>query len=118
MATEIMIVRVSMAQGEVARMAREGFGDFVKAVVDAEQGIMAIGGDLHADMEAVLREQCGSANERLWGINIYPAKSGSERIEFDSMINLKPASGNRSRGVEDAAVREGIERIVKALTPE
>ena len=79
---------------------------------------MAIGGQLHADAEAVLQEQCGARSEHLWGINIYPEKSTDESIEFDSMINVKPASGNRSRGVEDAALREKIERIVKKLITE
>jgi hypothetical protein len=31
------------------------------------------------------------------------------------MINLRPSFGNRSRGVDDAATREAIAALVKAL---
>jgi Protein of unknown function (DUF5674) len=38
-------------------MAKQQFGDMVKAVVDVKQGIMAIGGELHSDEEAMLPDQ-------------------------------------------------------------
>ncbi|MEK7546786.1 MAG: DUF5674 family protein [Patescibacteria group bacterium] len=110
---------------ELLRMANEGFGDLVKAAVDIAQEIMAIGGELHADEEAILMEQENSKRENTWGINIYPKKPPAlrslgegredERIEFDSMINLKPAFGNRSRNVESDAVKEKIRQVVKKL---
>lgn len=96
-------------------MANEKFGSLVKAVVDIRQGIMAIGGELHADEEVLLSEECGSKREDTWGINLYPLNNDSEFIEFDSMINLKPACGNRSRGVEDIETRKKIEEIVGKL---
>jgi hypothetical protein len=40
---------------------------------------------------------------------------GTAFIEFDSMINVRPAHGNRSRGVADAAVRQRIDEIVARL---
>ncbi|HEX9679258.1 MAG TPA: DUF5674 family protein, partial [Candidatus Saccharimonadales bacterium] len=46
-------------------LARQGFGDMVKAVVDLEQKIMAIGAELHADEEAALLDQ-GSRQQNLW----------------------------------------------------
>ena len=36
-------------------------------------------------------------------------------VEFDSMINLRPSFGNRSRGVDAAATREAIGALVKSL---
>jgi hypothetical protein len=86
----------------------------VKAVVDVQRGIMAIGGELHADEEAALLDQ-GSRQTDLWGINLYPDASGAERVEFDSMINVRPAQGNRSRSVEDPVRRERIRQIVLDL---
>ncbi len=86
----------------------------VKAVVDIEQEIMAIGGELHADEEAVLIEN-GSRNNNLWGINIQFNEPENAWIEFDSMINLKPALGNRSRSVESAEIKEKIKKIVSLL---
>lgn len=99
---------------ELKEMAQNMFGSLVKAVVDVEKEIMAVDGELHADLEVLLSEN-GSKRANLWGINIYPELAGAEQIEFDSMINLKPRLGNRTRGVEDAAVREKIIVIVNKL---
>ena len=96
-------------------MAKELFGDMVKAVVDVRQEIMAIGGELHADEEVVLSERESSRREDTWGINLYPGKSEGEMIEFDSMVNLKPAYGNRSRNVEDPAVQAKIRAVVAKI---
>lgn len=96
-------------------MAKEEFGDIVKAVVDVEHEIMAIGGELHSDEEVLLTEEEEAQREYTWGINLYPQKSGDEWIEFDSMINIKPAFGNRSRGVDDQAIQTKIREVVKKL---
>ena len=108
------IIENKITTEELKEMARKMFGSLVKAVVDAERGLMAVDGELHADLEVLLSEK-GSKRANLWGINIYPEFEGDERIEFDSMINLKPHLGNRTRGVEDAAVREKIIAIVNKL---
>ena len=112
------IVKDSISKSELWKMAKEGFGDIVKAVVDTEQGIMAVGGELHADEEVLLMEEEGSKRENTWGINLYLEKSGDEFIEFDSMVNLKPSFGNRSRGVENSAIRDQIGVIVKKMVVE
>jgi hypothetical protein len=99
---------------ELRKMAQETFGSMVKAVVDVTREIMAVDAELHADEEACLLEN-GSHQRDLWGINLYPEVIGDDFIEFDSMINLRPAQGNRSRGVEDAKTREKIRLIVDTL---
>jgi hypothetical protein len=99
---------------ELKEMTARGFGTLVKGVVDVEAGIMALDAELHADEEALLLEH-GSNQRDLWGINLYPEIDGDEWIEFDSVINLRPASGNRTRGVDDPAVRDRIRRIVTRL---
>lgn len=117
MAIPIQIIREPLRLDEVRSLAREQFGEMMKAVVDVEQGIMAIGGELHADEEAALLDQ-GSRQADLWGINLYPDAAGAERVEFDSMINVRPSQGNRSRSVEDAAQRERILAVVSRLVRE
>ncbi len=107
--------RISLA--DLRAMADEGFGDMVKAVVDLERGIMAVDGELHADEEALLLDG-GSRQADLWGINIYPDLPEAERIEFDSMINIRPSQGNRSRGVDDPGTRARIMAVVGALISE
>jgi hypothetical protein len=113
----ITVVENKIGKAELTEIAKERFGDLVKAVVDIERGIMIIGAELHSDEEELLLEQ-GSQQQHLWGINIYPDKSGEELIEFDSMINLKPSQGNRSRGVDDPAIRQKITEIVNELVQE
>ena len=110
----IDIVGTPVSLDSIRRLAVAQFGDFVKAVVDVRQGVMAIGGELHADEEALLLQH-GSRQVDLWGINLYPDLPPTELIEFDSMINVRPLQHNRSRGVEDAAVRRQIEEIVGRL---
>jgi len=103
-----------MTLEELKIMAEHGFGTMVKAVVDVEKGIMAVDAELHADEEASLLEN-GSNQENLWGINIYPELPEDEWIEFDSMINLRPSRGNRTRGVDDPEIRQKIVAIVNRL---
>jgi hypothetical protein len=95
-------------------MAAAMFGDLVKAVVDVRWETMAVDAELHSDEEAFLLER-GSKQEDLWGINLYPALHGSDFVEFDSMINLRPSRGNRTRGIEDEAVRERILVIIESI---
>jgi hypothetical protein len=103
-----------ISAGDLKVMAEGRFGNLVKAVVDVERKIMALDGELHSDEEALLLEN-GSRQENLWGINIYPELEGPERIEFDSVINIRPSQGNRSRGVDDPVNRERIAQVVSEL---
>jgi hypothetical protein len=95
-------------------LAEAGFGDMIKAVVDCRRRVMVVGGELHADEEQWLLDG-GSAQADLWGINLYPSESSEDWIEFDSMINVRPAQGNSSRGVEREDIREIIRSIVREL---
>jgi len=87
------------------------FGNMVKAVVDVEKELIAVDAELHSDLEALLLDN-GSKQKNLWGINLYPELVGSEFIEFDSMINMRPSQGNKSRGVDDKATTQKIVKIV------
>lgn len=111
------IIHDSISLREIREMSQNMFGNLVKAVVDVEKGIMAVDGELHADEEALLIEK-GSVQKHLWGINIYPDLFREDFIEFDSMINLRPSQGNRSRGVDDESLRKEITKIVNNLIKE
>jgi hypothetical protein len=110
----LTIIEAPIKKSELIELAKERFGDLVKAVVDIEQEIMAVGGELHSDEEALLLDE-GSHQKNLWGINLYPDKSEEELIEFDSMINLRPSQGNLSRDVTDPLIRQKIKEIIKKL---
>lgn len=103
-----------MTRAELLELAAARFGDMVKAVVDVSRGIMAVSGELHSDEEALLLSD-GSRQQDLWGLNLYPEDRTPGWVEFDSMINVRPSQGNRSRDVEDPATREAILRVVGAL---
>ena len=107
----MMIVRDTLTVADLRTMAADRFGDMVKAVVDVDREVLAVDAELHADLESLLLED-GSAQRSLWGINLYPDLPEDQWLEFDSMINVRPSQGNRSRGVEDEAIRKRVRAIV------
>lgn len=107
------IIEDKISTSELKDMASKMFGNLVKAVVDVEKKILVVDAELHSDQEAHLLNQ-GSKQENLWGINIYPDMKSDQRVEFDSMINLRPSQGNNSRGVEDIEIQKKILEIVNS----
>lgn len=108
----MQIVAGQVTVAALTAMAEATFGDLVKAVVDVERGLLAVDAGMHSDLEALLLD-AGSRLDALWGINLYPAEHGTpDFLEFDSMINLRPGTGNRTRSVDDPAVRALIEELV------
>ena len=105
------IVDKKLATDELKKMAVATFGDMVKAVVDVDREIIAVDAELHSDLEALLLEG-GSKQKNIWGINLYPDMHGEEFVEFDSLINIRPSQGNRSRGVEKEEIRKKIISII------
>ncbi len=105
------IVKDTLALEELRQMAAGRFGDMVKAVADVERELLAVDAELHSDLEALLLE-AGSKQNDLWGINLYPELRENDFIEFDSMINVRPSQGNKSRGVDHEAVRKKITGLV------
>jgi len=106
------MITKELALGELKQMVVSRFGNLVKAVVDVDREIIAVDAELHSDLEALLLEN-GSKQGSLWGINFYPELGQDEFIEFDSMINMRPSHGNRSRGVDNEETRKKIIEIVK-----
>jgi hypothetical protein len=108
------IIEKTISIAELSAMAEKMFGDLVKAVVDVRLRLIAVDAELHSDEEAVLLDN-GSQQADLWGINLYPEHTPEDAgfIEFDSMINLRPSQGNRSRGVDSAEIRQVISDIVR-----
>jgi hypothetical protein len=90
------------------------FEDMVKYVVDVEQEVAAVGGELHSDAEAILLER-GSRQEALWGANYYPALGPDDCIEFTSLINIRPSQGNRSMLIEDGDLQARVREITFRL---
>ncbi len=113
--SEIHIIKSPITKADLKKIAGERFGDLVKGAVDIEQEIMALGGEFHMDESVFLHEQCQSKSDSTWGINLYPDRDGDDTIEYDSVINLKPALGNRTRNIDNLEIQEKIKKIVKKL---
>jgi len=113
----MLIVEEKISIEELKEMSSKMFGNLVKAVVDIQKGVLVVDAELHSDEEAYLLE-LGSRQENLWGINIYPDLEGDNRVEFDSMINLRPLQGNNSRGVENLDTQKKILDIVNSKITE
>jgi len=111
---DVVLVESPLDSAELRRLVAAHFEDMVKYVVDVERGIAAVGGELHADEEALLLEH-GSRQENLWGANYYPGRGVDGCIEYTSLINIRPAQGNRSMVIADAAVRSRVRDITFEL---
>ncbi|HEV8240932.1 MAG TPA: DUF5674 family protein [Thermoanaerobaculia bacterium] len=114
MQEEIVVVEGQIDPAELARLVQLFFEDMVKYVVDTRLGVAAVGGQLHADAEALLLAR-GSLQTDLWGANYYPGRGEDGCIEYTSLINIRPAQGNRSMEVQDEAVRRRVRELTFAL---
>lgn len=109
------IIKDTIEISELKQMAAKMHGELVKIMVDVEKGIIAVDAPMHSDLLELLIAEENSEPQNLWGINIHPDKTGEDFIEFDSMMNLKPALGNKSRYVENSEIRENIVQIITKI---
>ncbi|MFH1943728.1 MAG: DUF5674 family protein [bacterium] len=111
---DILITDRKVSMDRVKTLCERWFGDMVKMVVDIEKGIMGLGGDLHADAEALLIQN-GSLQENIWGVNLYPDLDSKNRIEFTALINIRPAQNNPSMEILDDLVKKKVKAIIERL---
>ncbi len=78
---DIVVVSSMLDHEELARLTAAFFEDMVKYVADVRRGVIAVGGELHADAKALLLEQ-GSQQNDLWGANYYPGRGENDCIEY------------------------------------
>lgn len=111
------IIRERTAREKLLEHARATYGDMVKVVVDITLGIMTVGGNMHADGEALLLDD-GSNQDDLWGANVYvePMANGAH-IEYSSLINIRPRQGNRDMELQDPAIRAKVKDVIGKLVP-
>ena len=103
---------------ELQAMSEKMSEPLVKGVVDITDRLLVVDAEMHVDQEQFLLER-GSKQSDLWGINLWPEQFGTDSfVEFDSMINIRPWQNNRSRNVDDHALRETITAIVIEKTHE
>lgn len=114
---DILLLTEPIQNAQLRTLVERFFVDMVKFVADVERRMVAIGGELHADAEALLLDH-GSRQENLWGANYYPGRGRDGCIEYTALINIRPSGGNRSMEIEDAAIRARIRDLAYRLIGE
>lgn len=110
---DILVLGRKIDPADLARLTAAFFEDMVKYVVDIKTGRVAVGGELHADAEQLLLE-AGSVQSDLWGANYYPGRGPEGCIEYTSLINIRPAQGNRGMEIMDPAIRDRVRELTFA----
>jgi hypothetical protein len=113
----VIVAERRIEPAELRRLLDLYFEDMVKYVVDVTRGVVAVGGEMHADAEEALLAD-GSRQADLWGANYYPGRGREGCVEYTALINIRPAAGNRSMEIQDAAIRERVRELTCALVGE
>ena len=107
----IKIIDKKITEIELREIAKDFYTDMIKGVVDIDQGILVMGGEYHMDANMVIIEN-GSKQQNIWGFNWYFDRTGDERIEYISLINIRPAQGNRTMEVQDASLCNAMKIVI------
>ncbi len=106
----ILLIDQRASPDQITAMLAE-YESMIKIVVDVRRGLLSGGGHMHSDCEADLLANL-SEQDDLWGANWYP---GEQRIEYESLINIRPALGNRGIIIQDEALRQKMLAITHNL---
>ena len=106
----IYIIRRPATQQQIDEMM-QSLETYIKLAVDVERGILAGGGVMHADCEAVLLED-GSSQNDVWGADWNPS---ARQVTFESLINIRPRQDNPSMEILDPQRRERVAQVVRQL---
>lgn len=106
----IHLLRSRSTQQQLEEMTEE-LEVYIKLAVDVHHGILAGGGALHADCEAVLIDK-GSRQEDIWGADWIPS---TQQIRYEALINIRPHQNNLSMEILDPSVRHRVKEVVERL---
>lgn len=106
----IHIIQTKATPTQLAEMLEE-LDPIIKLAVDVQRKILAGGGLMHADCEAVLIEN-GSRQDDIWGANWIPT---TQSIEFEALINIRPRRQHFSMTIQDPAIKQQVEEIIRQL---
>ena len=108
---KIKIINKKITDEELREIAKDFYGNMIKGVVDVEKEILAMGGEYHMDANNILIEN-NSKQQNIWGFNWYFDKNENDRIEYISLINIRPAQGNRVMEVQDKLLRDKMKSVI------
>src|SRR3989344_4997384 len=107
----IQILDHKISIKEVKALALFWYKSIIKGTVDIELGRVALGGDYHIESSEVLTSS-GSKFEDVWAFNIRFEENPDGVLEFDSMVNIKPNLGNRSRTINNEEILKKLKEII------
>jgi len=111
----LRVIKKKITRKELENIAKKNQGDMIKGVVDLKKGVIALGGEFHSDANVLLIEKQGSNQRDIWGFNIFPKKTKENRVEFNSLINIRPADNNFDIEIQDPKIKEKIKQIIDKL---
>ncbi len=106
----IHILSQKATRDQVDEMLEE-LDPLIKLAVDVRRNILSGGGQMKADWEGVLIQN-GNRQEDIWGANWIPS---TQTVEFEALINIRPIQQNFAMTIQDPAIQQKVENIVKQL---
>ncbi len=104
-----MIVKEKISKGTLEEILENSSETMLKVVVDVDKEIMSIGCAFHIDCAEELTDREESHQKNLWGANFY--KDG--RIDFISLINIKPLENNRVLEIQNPEIKKRVGDVIK-----
>ncbi len=111
MALTILIPAKQLQMADLEQFRNSPFEKMIKFVVDVRLEKIALGGEMQADAEEELIRG-GSAQGDLWGGNLWPWEQ-PPRIEYISLINIRPAADNRGMEIRLDHIRTAVRDVVR-----
>ena len=111
---EIKIIKEKIPKEELKNIVKEGFGTMAKVDVDVKRGVLSVGGEWHSEGDEVLSKD-GSFREDIWGVNFYPWNAPKDRVEYVSLINIKPSLNHKNMEIKDRDLKDKIKNIIEKL---
>ena len=106
----VHLLKQKAVPAQVHEMLQE-YENMIKIVVDIRRRYLSGGGEMDADCESLLLED-GSEQDDLWGANWYPSE---QRIEYESLINIRPRLGNRNIVIQDEYLRKQVDAVTREI---
>lgn len=106
----ILLIKERATPGQMIEMLQP-LRTYIKLAVDIRREMLAGGGLLHADCEAMLLED-GSEQSHIWGASWLPL---TQEVIYESLINIRPRHNNRSLEIGDPTIRANVETTVRKL---
>ena len=106
----VLIPTGRLQMPDLERFRNAPFEKMIKFAVDVRLRKIALGGEMHSDAEEELLRG-GSNQSDIWGGNVWPWEH-PPRIEYISLINIRPSAENRGMDILIDHVRSAAQEII------